>query len=76
MTVKEVFAKYSGKEDIAVYVYDECVGYNLDVTDELYEDDIIADAQVEKYELCGDGSTGYRLYLKLALLEDDGLSDV
>jgi hypothetical protein len=76
MTVKEVFAKYSGKEDIAVYVYDECVGYNLDVTDEIYDDDIIANAQVEEYELFGDDTVGYRLYIRLALPEDNELSDI
>ena len=76
MTVKEVFARYSGKEDIVVYVYDECVGYNLDVTDEIYENDIISNAQVEEYELFGDDTVGYRLYIRLALPEDDGLIDI
>ena len=76
MTVKEVFAKYSGKEDIAVYVYDECVGYNLDVTDEIYDNDIIANAQVEEYELFGDDTVGYRLYIRLTHPEDDGLSNI
>lgn len=76
MTVGEVFEKYSCKEDVAVYVYDECVGYNLDVTDEIYEDDIISNAQVEKYELCGDNTVGYRLYIKLTHPEDDGLKDI
>lgn len=76
MTVKEVFARYSSKEDIAVYVYDECVGYNLDVTDEIYKDDIISNAQVEEYELFGDDTVGYRLYIKLAHPEDDGLNNI
>ena len=65
MTVKEVFEKYSGKEGIAVYVHDECVGYNLDVTDEIYKNDIIANAQVKAYELFGDDTVGYRLYIYL-----------
>jgi len=76
MTVKEVFARYSSKEDIAVYVYDECVGYNLDVTDEIYKDDIISNAQVEEYELLGDDTVGYSLYIRLALPEDDGLNNI
>ena len=76
MTVKEVFFFFFGKEDIAVYVYDECVGYNLDVTDEIYDNDIIANAQVEEYELFGDDTVGYRLYIRLTHPEDDGLSNI
>lgn len=76
MTVKEVFVKYYGKEDIAVYIHDKCVGYNLDVTDEIYKNDIIANAQVKAYELFGDDTVGYRLYIRLTHSEDDGLNNI
>lgn len=76
MTVKEVFAKYSGKEDISVYIHNECVGYNLDVTDEIYKDNIISNAQVQEYELFGDDAVGYRLCIRLTHSENDGLNSI
>ena len=76
MTVVEVFEKYSGKKDIAVYVQDECVGYNLDVTDEIYTDNTISNARVGEYELFGNDTVGYRLYIRLTHSEDDGLNNI
>lgn len=66
MTVRELVNNYQYIKDLIVEVYDECVGYNLDVTDSIYEEDsIIATAVVDNYELCGN-------YLYINLLHEEG----
>ena len=53
MTVRELANKYQYIKNLNINTYDECVGYNLNVTDDIYEEDsIIGDAEVEYYELC------------------------
>lgn len=71
MTLRELADNYQYIKDLTILVYDECIAYNLDVTDSIYENDsIIATAIVGNYELCEN-----YLYVNLLSKEEGDYND-